>query len=146
MKKFDRKKILDLLLNNAMYIIIAFLVIYVAIKRPKFLGLASIVNIISLTASKLPMALGIAGCIVLAGTDISAGKIVGLSACITASLLTTVYKIFPSMTAPLPIPLVLLIILCVGGFIGLVNGFCVAQFDLHPYIVTAETPEIVIEK
>lgn len=142
-KKLDKKKILDLLLNNAMYIIIAVLVIYVAIKRPRFLGIASIINIISLTASKLPMALGIAGCIVLAGTDISAGKIVGLNACITASLLTTVYKIWPNMTAPLPIPLVILIILCVGGIIGLFNGFCVAQFDLHPYIVTLSTQLII---
>ena len=107
--KFDRKKILDLLLNNAMYIIIALVVIYVAIKRPKFLGIASIVNIISLTAAKLPIALGIAGCIVLAGTDISAGRIVGLSSVVTASLLTTSSKIWPQLTEALPIPLVLLI-------------------------------------
>ena len=94
-KKFDKKKILDLLLNNAMYIIIALVVIYVAIKRPLFLGVASIINILSLTAAKLPIALGIAGCIVLAGTDISAGRVVGLSSVITASLLTTTSKIWP---------------------------------------------------
>ena len=117
-KKFDKKKVTDFLFNNAMYIIIALVIIYVAIKRPAFLGTASIVNIISLTASKLPIALGVAGCIVLAGTDISAGRVVGLSAVVTASLLCTASKIWPSLTGPLPIPVVLLIVLAISGLIG----------------------------
>jgi len=138
-EKVNSKKITDFLLNNAMYIIIALVVIYVAIKRPMFLGTASIVNIITLSAAKLPIALGIGGCIVLAGTDISAGRVVGLSAVVTASLLTTVSKIWPSLTESLPIPLVLLIVVVIGAVIGFVNGFSVAQFQLHPYIVTLST-------
>ncbi len=138
-KKFDKKKVTDFLFNNAMYIIIALVIVYVAIKRPAFLGTASIVNIISLTASKLPIALGVAGCIVLAGTDISAGRIVGLSAVVTASLLCTASKIWPNLTGPLPIPVVLLIVLALSGFIGFVNGFAVSKFSLHPYIVTLST-------
>ena len=62
------KKITDLLLNNAMYIIIILAVVYIAIKVPAFVKLPSIVNVISLTAAKLPIALGIGGCIVLTGT------------------------------------------------------------------------------
>ncbi len=142
-KKLDKKKIIDFLFNNAMYIIIALVIVYVAIKRPAFLGTASIVNIISLTASKLPIALGVAGCIVLAGTDISAGRIVGLSAVVTASLLSTASKIWPNMSGPLPIPVVLLIVLGISGFIGFVNGFAVSKFSLHPYIVTLSTQLIV---
>ena len=138
-KKFDKKKVTDFLFNNAMYIIIALVIIYVAIKRPAFLGTASIVNIISLTASKLPIALGVAGCIVLAGTDISAGRVVGLSAVVTASLLCTASKIWPSLSGPLPIPVVLLIVLAISGLIGFVNGFAVSKFSLHPYIVTLST-------
>lgn len=129
----------NFLLNNAMYIIIILAVIYIAIRKPDFLGLPSIVNVVSLTAAKLPIALGIAGCIVLTGTDISAGRVVGLSACISASLLTTTYKVFPSMTEALPIPVVLLIILAAGAAVGFVNGFSVAKFKLHPFIVTLST-------
>lgn len=132
-------KIGDLLLNNAMYIIIIVAVIYIAIQKPAFLGLSSIINVLSLTAAKLPIALGIGGCIVLTGTDISAGRVVGLTACISASLLTTTFKVFPNMTEALPIPLVLLIILASGAVIGLVNGFSVAKFKLHPFIVTLST-------
>lgn len=137
------KKIEDILLNNAMYIIIALAVIYVAIMRPQFLGLSSIVNILSLTAAKLPIALGIGGCIVLTGTDISAGRVVGLTACISASLLTTVFKVFPNMSNALPLPVVLLLVIVVGAAVGFVNGFSVAKFKLHPFIVTLSTQLIV---
>ncbi|EOS74500.1 hypothetical protein C819_03254 [Lachnospiraceae bacterium 10-1] len=141
--KEKTKKITDLLLNNAMYIIIILAVIYVSIKVPAFLKLPSIVNVISLTAAKLPIALGIGGCIVLTGTDISAGRVVGLTACISASLLTTTYKVFPSMTSAPPIILVLLLVIVTGGLVGLVNGFSVAKFKLHPFIVTLSTQLIV---
>ena len=61
----DKKRaISDLIFNNAMYIIIAVAVIFIAIRVPAFLSVSSIVNIVSLTAAKLPIALGIAGCIV----------------------------------------------------------------------------------
>lgn len=126
-----------------MYIIIAVAVVYIAIMRPTFIKLPSIVNILSLTAAKLPIALGIGGCIVLTGTDISAGRVVGLTACISASLLTTVFKIFPGMTSAAPLPLVLLLVIGVGAFVGFVNGFSVAKFKLHPFIVTLSTQLIV---
>ena len=126
--KDKTKRITDLLLNNAMYIIIILAVIYISIKVPAFLKLPSIVNVISLTAAKLPIALGIGGCIVLTGTDISAGRVVGLTACISASLLTTTFKVFPDMNSAPPIILVILLVIVTGGLVGLVNGFSVAKF------------------
>lgn len=142
-EKEKLKKVGDILLNNAMYIIIAVAVVYIAIMRPTFIKLPSIVNILSLTAAKLPIALGIGGCIVLTGTDISAGRVVGLTACISASLLTTVFKVFPGMTSAAPLPLVLLLVIGVGALVGFVNGFSVAKFKLHPFIVTLSTQLIV---
>ena len=133
----------DILLNNAMYIIIAAAVVYIAIMRPAFIKLPSIVNILSLTAAKLPIALGIGGCIVLTGTDISAGRVVGLTACISASLLTTVFKVFPDIASAAPLPLVLLLVIGVGALLGFINGFSVAKFKLHPFIVTLSTQLIV---
>ena len=38
--KFDSKKLIDFLFNKAMFIIIALVIVYVAIKRPAFLGTA----------------------------------------------------------------------------------------------------------
>ncbi len=140
-----RRYVTDLLFNNAMFIIIAIAIIYIAIRVPAFLSLSSIVNIISLTAARMPIALGIAGAIVLTGTDISAGRCVGLTACVAASLLQiTGYskKMFPDL-APLPLWAVLLIVMAIGAVVGLVNGFFVAKFKLHPFIVTLSTQLIL---
>jgi methyl-galactoside transport system permease protein len=141
-KQDKRRYITDILFNNAMYIVIILAIIFIAIRVPAFVSLPSIVNIISLTAARLPIALGVAGCIVLAGTDISAGRAVGLAACISGSLLTTANKVFPGMAVQ-PLPLVILIVLVVGAIIGFVNGFCMAKFKLHPYIVTLSTQLIL---
>lgn len=140
-----RRAVLGFILDNAMYIIILISIVAIAIMRPRFLSTASIVNIISLTAAKLPIALGIGGAIVLSGTDISAGRAVGLTACISASLLQmTDYggKMFASLPT-LPIFLVLLIVILAGAVIGIVNGFFVAKFKLHPFIVTLSTQLII---
>ena len=67
------KRIKEFLLNNALIITMAVAVIYIAIKNPNFIRTASVINILSQTAAYLPAALGIGGCIVLTGTDLSAG-------------------------------------------------------------------------
>jgi len=140
-----RRYITARLLDNAMIIIIIISVIAIAIARPRFLSTASIVNIISLTAAKLPIAIGIGGAIVLSGTDISAGRIVGLCSCIAASLLQSegyINKMFPNLPV-MPIPVVILAVVLVGAVIGLANGFFVAKFKLHPFIVTLSTQLVV---
>lgn len=135
----------ELLINNALYILLFIAIIYTYTQNDKFLSAPSIINIISLSAANLPIACGIAGCIVLTGTDLSAGRVVGLTACISASLLQAVTystKMFPELPV-VPIPLVILAVILVGGIVGWVNGFFVAKFQLHPFIVTLATQLIV---
>ncbi len=135
----------DFLINNMLYFLIFLAVIYIQIREPAFLKAASVVNILALSAANLPIALGIAGCIILTGTDLSAGRVVGLTACLSASLLqATGYanKMFPDI-ATAPLLLVLLLVVVVGGIVGAVNGFCTAKFNLHPFIVTLSTQLII---
>lgn len=137
-KKRSRR---EFLIDNSLYIFLIAAIIGIEIANPMFLSLPSVVNIISLSAANLPIALGIAGCIILTGTDLSAGRIVGLVACVSASLLqATGYagKMFPALEA-MPIWIVFLIAIAIGGIIGLINGFCTARFHLHPFIVTLAT-------
>ncbi len=142
MSREDKQSALyTLLLNNAIYIIIAAAVIFIALRVPAFLSLSSIINVISLTAARLPIALGVGGCIVLSGTDISAGRAVGLTACISAALLQSAdyaNKLFPSLEA-VPVWAALSAAIAVGAAIGFINGFFVAKFKLHPFIVTLST-------
>ena len=145
-KSFDSKKAVDLLLDNALYILMIVAVIYIQVfKNSNFLRPSSLINILSQTAAYLPLALGIAGCIVLTGTDLSAGRCVGLTACISASLLqavTTSNKMWPEI-GTLPIPVVILIAMGIGAAVGVFNGFFVAKFKLHPFIVTLGTQLIL---
>ena len=118
------QRVLDTILNNALIIIMI---------------------ILAQTCAYLPVALGVGGCIVLTGTDLSAGRIVGLTACISASLLQAVdaaSKMWPNLTPP-PVLLVLLLAMVIGGAIGAFNGFFVAKYKLHPFIVTLATQLII---
>lgn len=140
------KRVGSIFLNNALIILMAIAVVYIAIVSPNFRSTDSIINIISQTAAYLPAALGIAGCIVLTGTDLSAGRIIGLTACISASLLqgtlNMANKMWPEI-GTLPIFVVIPIAMLVGALIGSFNGFFVAKFKLHPFIVTLGTQLIV---
>ena len=134
-------------LDNALYILIAVFVIAVFAYNPNFLSADSVVNILMQSASRLIMALGVAGIIVLTGTDLSAGRCLGLCACICASLLQSnavANKMFPALGySPWLIPLALLLVMLVGGLVGGFNGFMVSRFKLHPFIVTLGTQLIL---
>lgn len=135
----------EFFIGNSLYIFMIIAIIGIAIYNPKFVSPTSLVNILSLSAANLPIALGIAGAIILTGTDLSAGRIVGLTACISASLLQVLdypTKMFPNLPT-MNLGVVLIIVMLVGAVIGAVNGFSVAKFHLHPFIVTLATQLIV---
>ena len=144
-KKDQRRFWVDGILNNALYILMVIFIIYTAFKNENFLKPGSIVNIISLAAASLPIALGIGGCIVLTGTDLSAGRVVGLSAAISAALLQSpdwANKIFtwlPNLPMAAYIVIATVAVMIVGSIVGFINGFFVAKFSLHPFIVTLAT-------
>ena len=140
-----RAHVKEFFIDNLLYILLIAAIVGIAIYQPRFLSVTSIVNILSLSAANLPIALGIAGCIILSGTDLPAGRIVGFTACVAASLLQVFgypNKMFPELNT-FPIWLVLLIVMAIGGAVGFVNGFCTAKFKLHPFIVTLSTQLIV---
>ena len=141
----DKKQFwVDGILNNALYILMALFVIYTASVKPNFLSLGSFANLITQVAAYLPMALGIAGCIVLTGTDLSAGRVAGLTAAVAGVLLqksdfaNKMFQNLPEVTIGW-ILVAMLAVVAIGAFIGLVNGFFVAKFSLHPFIVTLST-------
>ena len=140
-KKEKVRSVREFLIDNLLYILLIAAIIGIQIYDPRFLSVSSIINIISLSAANLPIALGIAGCIILTGTDLSAGRIVGVTACVAASLLQAsgyANKMFPALPT-LPIFAVFLIVIAIGALVGFINGFCTAKFKLHPFIVTLAT-------
>lgn len=139
--KFEPKKIIDFILNYALYIVLGMLILFFVIKDPTFLSSKNATNILSQASTRAILALGVAGLIVLQGTDLSAGRILGFTAVISASLLqATDYaaRMYPNMPQ-LPLILPFLAAILVGAIFGAVNGFGVAKLKVHAFIITLGT-------
>ncbi|MBM6860931.1 galactose/methyl galactoside ABC transporter permease MglC, partial [Clostridium saudiense] len=139
--KFNKQSLENFFLNYALYIVLFIMILFFIVKEPAFLSVKNFTNILTQASTRGIMALGVAGLIVLQGTDLSAGRILGLTAVISASLLqSTTYasRMYPDLKAlPLIIPFIIAII--VGGIFGAINGFGVAKLKLHAFIITLGT-------
>ena len=139
------EKVTTFLLNYALFIILGLILIIVSIIKPNFLSMNNILNIMQNASTKGILALGCAGLIVLAGTDLSIGRVLGLSAAVTASLVqssTYVSRMFPTMVQPLSGIMLLIPLLssiAVAVLFSMINGFGVAKLHLHAFIVTLGT-------
>lgn len=138
MKNFAKTLNKDWLMNNAIYIILFVLLLVIIIVSPDFLSLKNFTNILSQASTRIIIALGVGGILITAGTDLSAGRLVGLSAVLSASLLQAAdysYKMYPKLSElPFIIPIILVMIVC--GLFGLINGFVIAKFQVPPFIAT----------
>ena len=135
------RKISQILLDYSLYIVLGLLILIVIVSDPSFISLKNITNILSQASTRGILALGVAGLIVLQGTDLSAGRVLGLTAIVSASLLQSVTyasRMYPSLPE-LPVFIPLLLSVIIGGLFGVINGFGVAKLKLHAFIVTLGT-------
>lgn len=140
--KFNKESLQNFLLNYALYIVLFIMIVFFVIKEPGFLSLKNFTNILSQASTRGILALGVAGLIVLQGTDLSAGRILGFTAIVSASLLqSTTYaaKMYPNLTEELPLILPMFIAIVIGGIFGAINGFGVAKLKVHAFIITLGT-------
>ena len=85
--KFSPQRVKNFISNNAIVILIALLAIVVGVWKENFFSMRNLINLISNVSPRFIIACGISGCLITKGTDLSAGRMVGLSACIAAMLL-----------------------------------------------------------
>lgn len=141
-KPFDLK---EFLINNALMMVMILIIIIIVVNQPRFLRFKNITNILAQTSTRLIASLGVAGLIVLAGTDLSAGRLIGITALISAIFLQdpTYSKRYlqnlPDLGDFGSIALGLFVALLVGAAFGLFNGFGVAKLHLHAFIATLGT-------
>ena len=147
MEKANNKKVTDFLINNGVIIIMVLLVIYTCIASPNFLSISNFNNILMNMSFRLVIALGIAGCVITAGCDLSAGRMIGLGGCIAGTLLQNLdysgkFALFKDMP-PLNPFVALIIVVCITGFFGAITGFFIAYLHVPPFIATLAMMEIV---
>lgn len=145
MSVLQPNKAMDFFKQNAIYFVLLILLGIIIAQDPSFLTLTNFSNILTQSSVRLIIALGLAGLLVVQGTDLSAGRQVGLAAVISATLLQSMdnfNKVFPNLVE-LPIPIVVLIVCVIGALIGLINGFVIAVLNVTPFIATMGTMIIV---
>lgn len=141
-KTTSSKRIGEFLLNYALYIILGAILITVSVIKPNFLAINNILNILKQASTKGILALGCAGLIVLAGTDLSIGRVLGLSAAVTASLVQSVTyasRYYQGMTSDLPLIVPFLAAIVIAVIFSLINGFGVAKLHMHAFIISLGT-------
>ena len=147
MTKTNQQKVKDFLINNGVIIVMFILVIYTGFTSDNFFTKNNFMNILMNMSSRLVIALGIAGCVITAGCDLSAGRMIGLGGCIAGTLLQRMDysgKFFPDME-PLNIFVALLIVMVICGIFGAVTGFFIAYLSVPPFIATMAMMEIVLD-
>ncbi len=141
-RRIDNNKVGEFLLNYALYIILVAILVTVSIIRPNFVALSNILNILKQASTKGILALGCAGIIVLAGTDLSIGRVLGLSAAVTASMVQSVTyasRYYQGMTSQLPLIVPFLAAIAISVLFSAINGFGVARLHMHAFIITLGT-------
>ena len=131
--------------RNAIFLVLILLILGIAIQDVNFLSLSSFRNILLNISTRTIIALGIGGILITGGVDLSAGRLVGLAAVLSASLLQTPEysrRFFPDLpTLPLFLPVMLPIL--VGLALGAINGLIVARLHVPPFITTLGMAVIV---
>ena len=96
-KSLDIKK---LLLDNGIIIVLLLLVLFTGIMKDNFFSASNLRNVLVNVAPRVIIAFGVSACLITKGTDLSAGRLVGLSACVAGTLLQNkdyANKMFPNL-------------------------------------------------
>ena len=140
----------NFLLKNGLYL--AILVIFIAlcfitpaVKGVQLLTVNNVLNILQQASPRMFLALGVAGLIMLAGTDLSIGRMVGMgmtAATIimhqginTGSVFGHVFD-FTGMSIPARVVLALVVCIVLCTIFTTIAGFFTAKFKMHPFIAT----------
>ncbi len=144
---FNRRQFL---LRNGLYIAIILVFIMLCIITPMVKGSPlltynNVLNILQQASPRMFLALGVAGLILLAGTDLSIGRMVGMGMT-TATIIMhqgintggVFGHIFDFTGLPIIVRMIFALIMCIllCTIFTTIAGFFTAKFKMHPFIST----------
>ena len=128
----------EFLSQNAIWLVLAVLIVVMSIANPKFLTVNNLVTMLTGEACKGIIAFGIMFCILSKGNDISTGAAAAFVGTVTGALVQSsdyAQRIFGSFGQMSTLVAVLCGIL-IGVVIGLINGSLIAYTHVPPFIAT----------
>jgi len=128
----------EVLSEKAIYIVLIALFLLVVAIEPKFLSVGNFRNIFAQSATRIIIALAAGMVLIIQGVDLSAGRMIGLAAVISASLLQQAdyaYKMYPNLHE-LPIIVPILVVMLICAILGGITGLTVAIFKVPPFVAT----------
>ena len=81
-KKLTGKSVKKWLGNNAIIVLMLLVSLFVGIIHPNFFAPANLINLFKNVSIRYIIALGISGCLITTGNDLSAGRLAGFAACL----------------------------------------------------------------
>lgn len=133
-KGFSAKSFLK---QYAIYLVLLCVIVVIIALEPSFLSIRNITSILQQSSTRLIIALGVAGIIILGGTDLSAGRMVGMAGVICASLLQSPdysLRIYPNLHLPIFVPLLIAIVCCL--FFSVIHSFLVSTLRIAPFVAS----------
>ena len=137
-KTLSVKTVTKFISDNAIIFLIILLALYTWVNSSNFMSRDNVGNLISNVAPRFIIACGVSGCLITKGTDLSAGRQVGLAACFAAMMQQTLdysARVLPWMP-DMPWVAALLITVAIMACIGAVNGCVIAFLKVPPFIAT----------
>ena len=140
----------NFLLKNGLYlaiivIFIALCFITPAVKGVQLLTMNNVLNILQMASPRMFLALGVAGLIMLAGTDLSIGRMMGMGMTVSTIIMhkgintgSVFGHVFDFTNMPVPARVVLALVVCIVlcTIFTTIAGFFTAKFKMHPFIAT----------
>ena len=137
-RTLNGRSVVKFVSDHAIIFLIILLALYTWINSQNFMSRDNVGNLISNVAPRFIIACGVSGCLITKGTDLSAGRQVGLAACLAAMMQQTldysarVFDWMPDMHWVVALLITLAVMACFGA----VNGCVIAFLKVPPFIAT----------
>ncbi len=144
-KKSIPQMIMAYIKGNPIVVMMATVSIIVGFTIDNFFSLNNLNGLMGNTTIRFLIALGVSGCLITKGTDLSAGRQAALAATLTGVMVQRAdyaSRMFSWMPEMNPI-VVLLIVVAVGAVIGAITGSIIAYLKVPPFITTLGIQTIV---
>ena len=144
-----KRKLYHLFADNIIAFLLVLLVIFVGMTRDNFFTWANFVNTVSNVTPRFIIALGVSGTLIIRGTDLSAGRAVGLAGVVACTLLQRIDytdKFFKGVNMPNTwwfVLVVALFVIFLSMLFGLADGLIIANLKVPPFLATLGMQTII---